>query len=200
VCKARIPIDGDCSDAGAICVEDAECVEGVCNELGEAGDACPCVRGLWCDDTDHCRAPAPLGADCTQETWQNSFFYRCEAPLVCEPNELGANGPADFTCQPRRGKGELCVPLHGTCEAELWCDAASNLCREQGAEGGDCDARLPTDSCQPGLFCECTSNCTADLSRPGKCRALGGTGDECTVAAGCVSGQCVANECAPACP
>jgi hypothetical protein len=197
VCKARVPIDGDCGTAG-YCVEGAQCEEGVCIAFGKPGDACPCASGLWCDGSNQCRAQGALGDDCG-DTTTAGLAQRCAPPLMCEPGALGPSVPTDFTCQPRRAKGEPCVPETGSCELPLWCDFTSNTCQEPGGQDADCDVRLLHDSCRLGLFCECTGDCEPGQPSPGKCHRPLPDGAACTLWSSCESQQCLSTQCVPIC-
>jgi hypothetical protein len=202
-CKARIPANGDCTDAPAGCIEGTYCSEEAkCKAHGQLGEACPCASDLWCDDTNKCRATVKLGGDCSQST-ASGLLVRCEAGSLCVPTLLGQNGLSNFTCQGRVGQGELCA-VTNNCKAPFFCEPTSSRCQPAAAKDQACNAALPLQSCQPGLFCQCTgSDCTrsdlAGQAPPGICRALAADGANCTSAAECKSGICdtTSKKCTP---
>lgn len=199
-CKPRLALLAAC-DTTVPCLEGAECRAGTCQVLGGAGDTCPCASDAWCDDTNHCRNPGELEADCSRSDELN-LFNRCAVPLVCRPHE--ADEPAALTCLPPGAEGEPCRPQFAhTCQAPLFCHPSTARCQVPSAEDEACNPVFPLDSCQAGLSCRCTSNgCTPGALGPGVCRPRVENGGDCASNSECRSGVCSAQKCAasPGCP
>lgn len=194
-CKPRLPLAADCLDTTVPCLENAQCIDGTCQVLGEEGDACPCDYDLWCDAEDRCRTPGELDADCSRAD-DLLIYERCASPLVCRPSDL--DDPTALSCLAQGAEGDPCRPQFSyTCQAPFFCEPVTARCTRPGAVDQPCSPVLALESCQTGLSCRCTSDgCTAATLGPGLCKARVSDGSDCVNNADCSSGSCVAQKCA----
>jgi hypothetical protein len=190
-CQQRVAVNGDCTD-GALCVEGAICSGTTCEALGQDGDPCPCDIGFWCDPDNQCQAPLAAGGNCAITNSQ------CEAPLVCVPSGVGASGPTAMECQTRGDVGDFCNPQYpGTCQVPFFCDPTTFTCLTPAAENDSCNLVVPLDSCEAGLYCSCTSDCTPPHQAVATCQPRLADEADCTRYEQCLSGACTDLKCAP---
>ena len=155
-CQPRAALTEDCSN-NVQCVEGAGCDADICVLLGDAGEACPCAEGLWCDAANECQPRGDVGDACDPQ-----YLGTCSVPLFCDP--------ATSTCAARAALDEACNFAHplDSCAEGLHCACAANcqpthvapaVCRPRLAEGEDCGA---APECLTGI---CTaSKCVTDPS------------------------------------
>jgi hypothetical protein len=204
VCAPLLAVGADCTDGLYVCADGAQCVNGKCPQLSQAGGTCPCVRGLWCDVNNTCQVLRKLGADCSQSNPQN-VEIPCEAPLRCRATLLNQGTFTAFVCSNPGNQGEPCQ-FTSACKSPLFCDPTTSRCQPPAPKDAACNPALALDTCQAGLFCECTAgNCPTELCRgscvdtaaPGACRVRAANDETCVNNAGCSSGNCVNQKCAP---
>lgn len=196
-CKPRRPVNSDCSDDSAACVQGSYCNSASkCTLYGRDGEACPCADGYWCDEANKCRPKGKLNADCSQSS-TSTLSARCEEGLVCRPTMLAQGAASKFVCSAAgAGQGEPCSATFN-CKAPFVCEPTSSRCQPPAGKGQACNPGFPLDSCEAGLFCECTgTGCIAAATVPGTCQPRADNGANCANNVGCKSGTCTNQKCA----
>jgi hypothetical protein len=169
-CRPFIQAGGACDGAG--CADGLVC-DGpfgaqTCKTPSAASGACPCLDGLWCDNTSTCRAFLATGASCTVNG------IPCNAQATC----AGTPG----TCQAWLGVGATCDVNADRCGLGYVCSAGTNTCVSWPGVGASC---ADTFACV-NAYCDFT------LTNP-VCKAMvadGGTCNPSLFGTDCVSGSC----------
>jgi hypothetical protein len=206
VCTPRLAVGAACTSVGVSCVEGARCLEGQCRPFSQVGGICPCASGLWCDVNNVCREKSKLGIECSGGN-SRDVVSPCEAPLLCRATVLEQGAFTKFVCSGPGNQGDLCqnTPV---CKWPLFCDPTTSRCQPAAPKDAACNPALALDSCQAGLYCQCTlGNCPAELctggncslgpTEAGACRPQAALDEPCTGSAGCTSRNCVDQKCAP---
>jgi hypothetical protein len=119
---------------------------------------------------------------------------------ACEPGGLLCkeglscvyDGSGGFECEAAVASGAAChLGLPGQCPADEYCNSTeitqASTCRKLPGEGQAC---VLNGLCKGGLICVVEGN-------SGKCHAIADNGADCTVDAGCRSGNCDDGKCEP---
>jgi hypothetical protein len=187
---------------------------GRCTHQAQIGEPCSptgfrnCPAASYCNASDACAAPIPLGGVC------DSPSALCAPGLRC----VMTSGSAQVTCgtPPVAAAGQSCT-YPATCQPGLVCapDATgSPICRPPRSDGtcqpptygelGDCAAGTVCDASTmrcapyPSLGQSCILLCTGPARCiGGVCRSPGPVGMPCTTNADCIEGNCMTGTCAP---
>lgn len=175
VCAKRIAVGSACTGNVSLeCAKGAICDASICQAIteGHLGDACDavaarCVEGTFCQD-GICHAPVaniPLHGACGVDVCALGLHcdHGCVPPLnegaTCDYYEecgggryclnMGYHG----SCVALVREGDVCGPVL-SCEVGLFCDAGTQRCRREVAEGAACgdDVRCrPPFTCNDGV-------------------------------------------------
>jgi hypothetical protein len=183
-CATEVPLGADCNSP-SICPAGAYC-NLTCQKVIAVDDDCPngygCADGATCVE-GKCRLYGAASEACP-----------CQAGLWCD----GTN-----TCRERGAEGAVCSPsLLNSCQVPLFCEPASGKCRVPGAKDAPCNYQFPLDSCESGLHCVCSSDCTTPATATASCQPQLENDSDCAQASECLSGVCTDQKCADssACP
>ncbi len=201
--------DGECHVTqfpdGATCDDKNPCTQGETCSFGKCGGAAPLPEGTVCDDHDLCTASSSChGGQCTGDTPSCASLTVGCLVGVCDPASgacVTEPAPAGAACKTACVASGVCTD--GEC-------VGTNTCQCQGqADGTACDdgsACTTGDVCQTEACSGTAKDCTAkdDACHVGACDPGTGAcvsnarpagtacddGDACTVADGCVFGEC----------
>ena len=146
-CEATVPVGGDCSAAGAACVDSAFCMTGAspatCVARIAIGQPCVgfdvCVVGALCQADPAtgamtCKTPPAQGQPCT--TFCDDSRNYCD--------------PTSGTCVPRLALGATCSASSSGCVVYANCTGTPPTCVTRSSVGGPCSS--PID-CIGGISC-----------------------------------------------
>jgi len=206
-CTELIPEGGDCSQEGAVCESELQCLDGKCVKPASVGEACSHTDGPNCDDFLFCvGADDQAGQPGTCKTMDEVFVAQEGASCDMDGLLLCAEGlsctlhleeqTASFSCvEPVAADEECAFAIPSQCPAGYYCDV-------------DLQANKFTGHCVqlPGIDEACVDQMlTPACAWParcvnGKCKQPVANGEACTADEECYSDNCSDGKCAPSDP